>query len=293
VCDLLIIATWLFGRAAPRVNFSVRLVAYFAVANLVTSGMAIINDVDRLRVGDAVCVMFALLEWYSTLASWLWTGAIAVAFRVCFQTGTIDLSAIVERKMHAVCWLAPAALLGAALAMGASFGSTDPSTGHCGWIDTHGRNKVADASADVVILGCLLTVTLVDCWAFVSVYLILRNLRKCTASEPLAAQQPARNQQMWRTFTAYVVAFVCTQGPRGLWDAGRDARPGALSSAQLVGKQTVFCLSYSHGFCNAVVWGMSNKQLWQRWRSLPAVCCELATWLSGHRPGFREDDDFD
>jgi hypothetical protein len=88
VGDAAVIIAWLsLGPCAPismfrpAVNFSVRFVAYLAIADLLASGCGVVNNNMYMYASmpAALCSASAFLEWFMAFATWLWTAAIAFA----------------------------------------------------------------------------------------------------------------------------------------------------------------------------------------------------------------------
>ena len=146
VADSTVLLAWICGGRASARNFTVRYVAFFALSNLVTCVSAILNNVLNNAPPTMICSGLAVAEWYGVFASWMWTAAIACAFRLCFRRGKVNPTRLEEVGMHLACWLLPAGLLGAAAALGSQFGAVDDgesgsggsstadSTALCGWV---------------------------------------------------------------------------------------------------------------------------------------------------------------
>jgi hypothetical protein len=146
VGDAAVIIAWLsLGPCAPQsmfrptINFSVRFVAYLAFADLLASGCGLVNNSMYAIMPAALCEASALLEWFMTFATWLWTAAIAFAFHACFSEGCVDVTCRTEIASHLVCWGGPVVLLGSALALGSKFGPPGPTSAadpSCTWQDS-------------------------------------------------------------------------------------------------------------------------------------------------------------
>uniref|UniRef100_A0A7S2MMB5 G-protein coupled receptors family 1 profile domain-containing protein n=1 Tax=Haptolina brevifila TaxID=156173 RepID=A0A7S2MMB5_9EUKA len=295
--DMLVIVTWLsFGSYAT--NFSVRYVAYAAIADVIASGMCITNQIHAAPTEPLLCSGFAVIQWASNFATWLWTAAIAHSFRKCFLERSADVKPGQECLAHLICWLLPFVLISLAIAFGASFGadpriSANASDGQCDWQSSSGLNVVTDVSADLIIDGSLLSVAAYNCWAFASVsqmmtsasneadHMLRTSMRSTSieahsvhsgdTTEPLAGT--SRRLSLWRPFMAYVFVFIGSQGPGVVWNVVSDARP-RMSAPQIL--LTVFyCLANSHGWLNAIVYGLTNRRLADRWRQAPALVTTL------------------
>ena len=130
LADLLVILTACsFPRGDARLNFSVRYVNYFAVANLVSSGIGLFNNVGAPEPIHPLCTTLGLVEWWATWSSWFWTAAIADAFYRSFRDHTLEVSKRCEVCRHAVCWVGPAVLLAVAHAAGNEFGDDTQGVG--------------------------------------------------------------------------------------------------------------------------------------------------------------------
>ena len=130
----------------------------------------------------------------------------------------------------------------------------------------------------------------------------------CDLALPLASSvEPSVKRasvQLWPTFTAYASVFVVSQGPGAVcnflqsWFHVRSTRVEncalprrmslrryahescSLSQAVPPGSvvdQTTVALGYAHGILNALVYGASNKRLFEAWRQWP-LC---VSWLAG------------
>jgi hypothetical protein len=232
-----------------------------------------------------ICSGLAVAEWYGVFASWMWTAAIACAFRSCFRRGKVNPTRLEEVGMHLACWLLPAGLLGAAAALGSQFGAVDDgesgsggsstadSTALCGWLteDDLDAPELPEVASDMIINGLLLGVFAFNSFAFLSVYQTLNKAAEATASAELleGSASARRRNQLWRTFVAYLAAFVITQAPRALYNLALDIRHFDAA----VATELVYCMSYSHGIVNAVVYGVTNRALWDHWRRWPPRCC--------------------
>jgi len=285
VADISVLLAWVCGGQASARNFTVRFVAFFAMSNLVTCVSAILNNVLSSAPPAMICSGLAVAEWYGVFASWMWTAAIACAFRSCFRRGKVNPTRLEEVGMHLACWLLPAGLLGAAAALGSQFGAVDDgesgsggsstadSTALCGWLteDDLDAPELPEVASDMIINGLLLGVFAFNSFAFLSVYQTLNKAAEATASAELleGSASARRRNQLWRTFVAYLAAFVITQAPRALYNLALDIRHFDAA----VATELVYCMSYSHGIVNAVVYGVTNRALWDHWRRWPPRCC--------------------
>lgn len=285
VADSTVLLAWICGGRASARNFTVRYVAFFALSNLVTCVSAILNNVLNNAPPTMICSGLAVAEWYGVFASWMWTAAIACAFRLCFRRGKVNPTRLEEVGMHLACWLLPAGLLGAAAALGSQFGAVDDgesgsggsstadSTALCGWLteDDLDAPELPEVASDMIINGLLLGVFAFNSFAFLSVYQTLNKAAEATASAELleGTASARRRNHLWRTFVAYLAAFVITQAPRALYNLALDF----WHFDAAVATELVYCMSYSHGIVNAVVYGVTNRALWDQWRRWPPRCC--------------------
>jgi len=137
----------------------------------------------------------------------------------------------------------------------------------------------------------------------------------CDLALPLASSvEPSVKRasvQLWPTFTAYASVFVVSQGPGAVcnflqsWFHVRSTRVencACATSDELekvcarivlrlsqavppgtVVDQTTVALGYAHGILNALVYGASNKRLFEAWRQWPWCVSWLAGGCKCHR----------
>ena len=84
-------------------RFSFRLVAYLSVADLISSTMLLIGDPSE---GSFACGLQSYLSQFATIASVLWTAAIAFVLYKAVVLKTLSAAAIqpLERKLHLGVW---------------------------------------------------------------------------------------------------------------------------------------------------------------------------------------------
>ncbi len=83
----------------------------------------------------------------------------------------------------------------------------------------------------------------------------------------------------WPTFTAYILVFVVSQAPGAIVNV--IAAAGAPVSSSLA--VTTDALAYSHGWFNAVVYGLCNKAIFRHWseQARSCACCSPRRLLRG------------
>ena len=299
--DLIVISTWLGVSvrsllgcpAQTKHNFSVRFVAYLAIADLISCLVPLSQGhiSKHMEEHPLVCTGMGAAEWWATWASWFWTAVIALAFRDCFvrsRTGGsaagVQIRPGAELAAHAFCWGAPLALVGLTYASGNRFGgqpvcpilngtaASDP-TAPCGMCNPPADSTFAIAATQAFVVGILCIVITCNLWAFLSTHLLLqrfyRELDHLGALVTPGGSEP-RRVQLWPTFVAYVSVFVGSQAPGAVYDILSGS--GVTASSHVV--NVLVILGYSHGSLNAIVYGWSNHAMVAQWRGcLTNSCC--------------------
>ena len=288
--DLVVIATWRSivhnssRNPVVRANFSVRYVAYLAIANLVASSVGLANGFSGDIDPDGLCSFLGVVVWWGSWSTWWWTTAIALAFRHCFvsasASASLDLSATRETIAHAVCWGAPVLQVGVAYVSGNSFGELKgPSHAlrNCGFNSPDSSDEVPYVFSFVLVEGALGVLVLANVAAFVSAHRVLSGTVALASEHGLLDEHAARRvtRLWWPTFTAYISVFVLSQAPGALVNV--LAAAGAPVSDSLA--VATDALAYSHGWMNAVVYGLCNKALFRQWSE--CSCCSPRRLLRG------------
>jgi len=225
---------------------------------------------------DELCIAMGAIEWWATWASWLWTAAIALAFRSCFlsyqhSSSSVDVSPSSEATAKLICWGVPIILVGLTYVSGNSFGreSNGRATEHCGFLDPDPNAYWTAVSASILVSGVLWAVVLCNTGAFISTHMLLQRILDLADDGLLGTSGHRRRVKLWPTFMAYILAFCGSQGPGAVCDIfismGVPLSDGLL--------EVMNTLAYCQGWLNAIVYGVSNKHIFAKWRTLACDCC--------------------
>jgi hypothetical protein len=190
---------------------STRLIIFLAMADLLGE-MPVIGSMPVIGMRPVPlwhgpwCEIQAAGNWYSCMATWLWT--MAYAHHVAASVSHWSLfRPLPEAAFHAICWGVPAAAMGVALGLGMLGVSDDGSRVMC---------SIKDSTWSMVFYSLLLVALLYNALVFFLVHRAMRTTFSANAqlgnhAADATAELRRRLDALGSRFVLYLLTFVGSQ----------------------------------------------------------------------------------